>query len=123
VEILVRPEVEGVVLRAARGPAAWALADAWNLTRDPRLLVQLAACGDARAVAGLVAALPDPRTPASVRARLVRYAASPGSPAVVAPLIEAAGMPGAPSTAVAAALRRLEPPILRAIPRQAGPPA
>jgi hypothetical protein len=121
VELLVRSGVETVVMRAARGPAAWALADAWNLAGDPRLLVQLAACGDARAVAGLVEAVADPRTPASVRAGLVRYAASPGNPAVVAPLIEAAGMPGASSTAVAAALRRLEPPILRAIPRQAGP--
>jgi hypothetical protein len=113
VELLVRPDVEGILIRAARGPAAWALADAWNLTRDPRLLVGLAASGDARAVAGLVEAVPDPRTPASVRAGLVRYAASPGDRSVVAALIGAAGMPGAPATAVAAALHRLEPPVLR----------
>jgi HEAT repeat protein len=105
--ILTSPEVDDFVIRSVWAGGAETIWQAWQVRDDPRLLVQLAYCGDRRVAEPLAAALVDPDVPAEVRDWLVRYSASPGDPAVVPALIAATELPDTPLVAAAEALLRL----------------
>jgi HEAT repeat protein len=106
VGILTRPGVEDWVIRSTWPSAGETVFQAWEQTRDPRLLVQLAYCGDPRAFALLAAAIVDPELDSAHRDALIRYVRA-GEYSLVPALLQAADIPGTLLLPVGQALIRL----------------
>jgi hypothetical protein len=106
-DILARDGVEDFVVRRvwrSGGDAVWA---AWQRTGRETLLVQLAYCGDQRAVEPPCRAIVDASVAPHTREWLARYAYLPGNDAVVPALAQAALDDLAPAQPIAEALERL----------------
>jgi len=107
VAILTRPGVADHVIRSVWPAGREAVWQAWRATGDPRLLVQLAYCGDRRAGEPLASAIVDAAQPDEIREWLVRYAAWPREPSVIPALRAAAAGSTAPLLPIADALLAL----------------
>jgi HEAT repeat protein len=107
VDILARDDVEDFVVSQVWRSGADAVWEAWRRTGREKLLVQLAYCGDQRAVGPLSRAIVDPTVTPQTREWLARYASWPGDDAVVPALVQAALDDLAPAQPIAEALERL----------------
>ena len=105
--ILTAPAVEDWVIRAtwpASGDTLW---QAWRVTGDPRLVVQLAYCGDRRACEPLAEAIVDPRVELDHRTWMIQYAWWPHDASVAPALVAAAELDDTWLLPVGEALMRL----------------
>lgn len=107
VTLLTNPDEQDFVISQVRASGTDALCDAWQLTRHPRLLRQLASYGDPRAVGPLAEAIVDPAVPAAEREWLVRYSSRSGDPALVPALVQASELPDAALQPIGEALQEL----------------